>query len=258
MDDATRLHVALCGITKRLVDVIDDARFELRLGYWLVNVPSFPVPSFNGVWAETDAAEMELESVLREIEQMGLPFGAIVRANRTLAVEAAARRLGLTQAERVPGMAVTQSELTRKAVKGLEIIPVETASTRAQALAVAAAGFEVPAELLGTMYLREVAEIEGTTYYLARHHGNNVATAIGCEIDGTVGIFNVATPPEQRRRGYGAAVTARVAHDAFTAGADLAWLQSSGVGESVYTSLGFREVETYTVFTRPHDPPRTS
>jgi predicted GNAT family acetyltransferase len=78
-----------------------------------------------------------------------------------------------------------------------------------------------------------------------------VSTAVGYSIDGTVGIFNVATPPEFRRRGYGAAITAHAARDGLNHGADLAWLQSSSMGESVYLRLGFREVETYLLHTRP-------
>jgi predicted GNAT family acetyltransferase len=101
------------------------------------------------------------------------------------------------------------------------------------------------------MYLVEVAALEGLEYYLGRVEGRDVATAIGYRLEGTVGIFNVATPREHRGRGYGAAVTAEAARDGFSAGAELAWLQSSAIGESVYRRLGFREVETYVLLTRP-------
>jgi len=66
-----------------------------------------------------------------------------------------------------------------------------------------------------------------------------------------VGIFNVATPPEHRGHGYGAAITAQAIHDGFAAGAELSWLQSSAMGESVYRRLGFRAVESYVLFYRP-------
>ena len=38
---------------------------------------------------------------------------------------------------------------------------------------------------------------------------------------------------------------------AFEAGADLAWLQASPLGEPVYRASGFRYVETYLVLGRP-------
>jgi predicted GNAT family acetyltransferase len=60
-----------------------------------------------------------------------------------------------------------------------------------------------------------------------------------------------ATPGEHRGRGYGAALTAAAAQGGFASGADLAWLQSSAMGLSVYRRLGFREVERYVLLTRP-------
>ena len=80
--------------------------------------------------------------------------------------------------------------------------------------------------------------------------GEPVSTAIGFVVGETVGIFNVATPPNQRRQGYRAALTERAIRDGFDQGADLAWLQSSHLGEPVYRHIGFRTVGTYNLFTR--------
>jgi predicted GNAT family acetyltransferase len=148
-------------------------------------------------------------------------------------------------------MATTPDELAVPSSE-LQVLRVETADGLAQALAVAASGFEVPAELLASIYMVEVAELEGIAYYLARLGERDVSTAVGYSMDGTVGIFNVATPPEYRGRGYGGTITAYAARDGFNHGAELAWLQSSSMGESVYLGLGFREVETYVLHTRPH------
>jgi N-acetylglutamate synthase len=60
-----------------------------------------------------------------------------------------------------------------------------------------------------------------------------------------VGVFNVATPSRHRRRGYGAAVTARVVADGVAAGASWAWLQSSPSGYAIYERLGFRTLERW-------------
>jgi N-acetylglutamate synthase len=59
------------------------------------------------------------------------------------------------------------------------------------------------------------------------------------------------SPPEHRGRGYGRAVTAKAVADGFEAGADLAWLQASQLGQPVYRAMGFRQVETYLVLGRP-------
>ena len=100
--------------------------------------------------------------------------------------------------------------------------------------------------------------LEGIEYYLARLEEKDVCTAIGYTVDDTVGIFNVATPPEFRRRGYGSIITAYAVQAGFDAGADFAYLQSSAMGESVYRRLGFRHVSTYTVLVRRPEVSATS
>jgi len=240
------MHEALCAASGRLAGALDGARFERRDGYELLVFPMFPLPSFNGIWAETDAAAEDLESVQAEIKGMGLPFGVTVRGHRTPAVEERARSLGLTTELQTPGMVVTPEEL-RLPDTELEILQIKTADGLAQALAVAATGFEIPAELLAALYLFEVAELEGIEYYLARLEEEDVCTAIGYTVDDAVGIFNVATPPKFRRRGYGSIVTAHAIRAGFDAGADFAYLQSSSLGESVYRRLGFRQVDVYTI-----------
>ena len=151
----------------------------------------------------------------------------------------------------MPGMVVAPGELRDPSSDELQIVRIETADGLAQALAVAAAGFEIPADFLAAIYLLEVAELEGIQYYLARSDGCDVSTAVGFTVEETVGIFNVATPPEHRGHGYGAAITAQAVRDGFAGGAELGWLQSSAMGESVYRRLGFREVESYVLFYRP-------
>lgn len=257
MNEAERLHLGLCTISEHLAEALEDARFERREGYMFTAFPTFPLPSFNGVWADTDAAAAELEDAFAEVEEMGLPFGVTVRAGRTPAVEEAARRLGFTSSVRIPGMAATPGQL-RVPESELQVVAVETADGLAQALAVAAMGFGAPPELLASIYMLEVSQLDGIEYYLGRVDAYNVSTAVGYTIDGTVGIFNVATPEEYRGHGYGATLTAHAARQGFKAGADLAWLQSSSMGESVYLRLGFREVETYTLLTRSPEPSPSS
>jgi ribosomal protein S18 acetylase RimI-like enzyme len=59
-------------------------------------------------------------------------------------------------------------------------------------------------------------------------------------VDAAVGW--VATVPEARRRGLGAAVTARAVEHAFDNGAELVVLEASPSGQPVYERLGFAAV----------------
>ena len=72
-----------------------------------------------------------------------------------------------------------------------------------------------------------------------------VTVAAACVADGIVGVNCVATSPEARGRGYGAAITDLAARcdPALPAG-----LLSSDLGYSVYQRLGFETVARYTLW----------
>jgi ribosomal protein S18 acetylase RimI-like enzyme len=250
MAEAERMHEALRTMMETLCGVYEDARFERRAGYDFLVFPPVPVPQFNTVWPLDDSAAPSLGGALEEIDQLGLPYSVQARRGRTPKFEEEANRLGLTVEEPMPGMVATPDDLREPEVPDLEIVRIETADGFAQALAIAAAGFGAPADLLAPLYMLEVAALDGFACYLGRVDGRDVSTSVGYTVDDTVGVFNVATPPEHRGRGYGAALTAQAAREGFAAGADLAWLQSSAMGVSVYRRLGFRQVETYVLLTR--------
>jgi ribosomal protein S18 acetylase RimI-like enzyme len=257
MDEGLRLHLALCTVAERLAGVMERARFERRDGYVLMTFPTLPIPSFNGVWADEDSAAVALGDALAEVEAEGIGVGVLTRSGETPAVEEAARELGLTAAERIPGMVANAGDLDDPALE-LEVVRVETADGFAQALALAAEGFGLPADLLAPLYMLEVTGLDGFEVYLGRVEGRDVTTAASFVVDGDVGIFNVATPSEHRGRGYGAAITWHAVREGFAAGAELAYLQASAIGESVYRRLGFREVVTYVLLTRPAEVSATS
>jgi GNAT superfamily N-acetyltransferase len=258
MDEGLRLHTALCTVAERLAGVMESARFERRDGYVLLIFPTFPIPSFNGVWPDDDSAAASLAKVLAEVEAEEVAVGVLTRSREMPEVDAAARELGFRTAERIPGMVANSGDLGSPADSELEVIRVETADGFAQALAVAAEGFDLPADFLAPIYMPEVTGLEGFEVYLGRAEGRDVTTAASFIVDGEVGIFNVATPAEYRGRGYGAAITDSAVREGLAAGADLAYLQSSAIGESVYRRLGFREVVTYVLLTRPAEVSPTS
>jgi GNAT superfamily N-acetyltransferase len=258
MDEGLRLHLALCTVAERLAGVMESARFERRDGYVLLTFPTFPIPSFNGVWPDDDSAAGSLGEALAEIGAQEVAVGVLTRSGEMPEVAAAARELGLTAAEPIPGMVANAGDLDGATESELEVIHVETADGFAQALAVAAEGFDIPADFLAPLYMPEVAGLDGFAVYLGRAGGRDVTTAASYVVDGEVGIFNVATPAEYRGRGYGAAITDSAVREGLAAGADLAYLQSSAIGESVYRRLGFREVVTYVLLTRPTEVSGTS
>jgi ribosomal protein S18 acetylase RimI-like enzyme len=59
---------------------------------------------------------------------------------------------------------------------------------------------------------------------------------------GVAGIYNVATAPDARRRGIGAALTAAAVAEGRERGYEVAVLGASELGYGVYARMGFREV----------------
>lgn len=253
-DEADRLHQGLRRSFEALVDHIEDARLEDRIGYRLVICPRVPFPGLNGVWAEDGAAPDvvdEVEEAIAEVEALGGPCWIEVRAGRTPAVELLARRLGFTDEEALPGMVLRPSEFVDVRDPKLTFSRAHDAAGLSVAATVGAAGFEVPRELIEALYTPRVAALPGLSIYVGYADGHPVSTAMTWAGDGAVGIYNVATPPEHRGRGYGRAVTSKAVADGFAAGADLAWLQASQLGQPVYRAMGFRQVETYLILGRP-------
>jgi hypothetical protein len=249
--DGERLHAALAGCFAGLCSVLEGARFEEREGYDLVSCPLLPLAQTNGVWVREDgpAVAGALSAALAELEPTGAPLWIQTRAGQTASQEAA-RRLGYTVEERIPGMALGRGDLRAPdAAAAVELVRSEDDFDAV--LGVLADGFEVPRDLLAVFVREKVRSMDGVRTYLVRDGGEIASTALAFRFGGTVGIFNVATAPRFRRRGHGAAVRPAAVRDALENGADLAWLQSSEMGEPVYRSLGFREVVSYLAFTRP-------
>ena len=87
--------------------------------------------------------------------------------------------------------------------------------------------------------------------YVGYADGDPVISGLGWRTGRTVGIYSIATIESARRRGYGAAMTARVVADGVVAGCDVAALQSSEMGRPIYERLGFRTVVRYAAYIDP-------
>lgn len=109
----------------------------------------------------------------------------------------------------------------------------------------AAAGFELPESVLRSIMTPTMAQRAGVTAYVGYADDRPVSTGLGIRTGRTIGVYNVATLSAVRRRGYGAAMTARAVADGAAAGCDVAILQSSAMGYPVYERLGFRKVVEY-------------
>jgi GNAT superfamily N-acetyltransferase len=249
--DGEDLHRAFDALWWRFFGELDGAVRERRGDLTLYLYPPIPVPQFNGPWigADSAAAAEALPEAIADVEAAGAQPWVQTRARHERTRQAAVD-LGLTHVERVPAMLARKDEL-RPPACDLEIERVGEADFD-EVTELGADVFDMPVDVFALLN-RLIVPLDGFAWYLGRAGREIVSTAVGITVDRAVGIFNVATPPRHRGRGYGAAVTARAARDGFDAGAEFAFLQSSELGHGVYSRLGFRDVEEYRLLTRPVD-----
>jgi GNAT superfamily N-acetyltransferase len=141
------------------------------------------------------------------------------------------------------------------AVDGLDVERVRTAADLDEYRRVLAEGFgEGPpeaawaAEVFGRIGLGDGGPWR---HLVGRREGMPVATATLLVHPAEVaGVYFVCTTPSARRRGIGAAVTARALAEGRALGCRAAVLGSSPMGHGVYRRLGFEEVFRYRLLER--------
>jgi ribosomal protein S18 acetylase RimI-like enzyme len=194
-----------------------------------------------------------VSALLDEVAASDLPHCLQFRPGAGEPLKALAAERGMVEAAPVPLMVLEDADalLAAQQVPGLRLrqLAPEEAPLHAR---VAATGYEAPEELFVRLMTPQVLRQSGTRCYLGEFDHGMVTTGLGVTMDGSVAILNIATPPEHRGRGYGAAVTARAVADGLNNGAQWAFLQSSAAGYGVYLRLGFIAVELWDCWlTRP-------
>ncbi len=161
--------------------------------------------------------------------------------------DAAVRRGATPDETRSPAMVAHSTIL---ADQELDIALVTDDAAGATFGDVAERGYGLP----GMAYLQKIQDsynAPGIMWAIASTDGTPVGVAAGVLDGETGGIYYVATPPEFRGRGVGAATTAWVTNELFARGARTVTLQASEAGFGVYHRLGFETYDHYLRFTFP-------
>jgi N-acetylglutamate synthase len=216
----------------------DDGAVALATG--------IPVPTFNGVWLErADPSVAAVAALLDKVAADGAPYSLWLRSGSDGALSELAVNRGMTCDERVPAMVLDATAVAASpSPAGLVIrrLGPGQASVHTQ---VAAAGFGMPSEHLERVCTPASMELDGVRCYVGELDGQPVTTGLACTLGGRTGLFDIATLPGFRGRGYASAITARAIADGVAAGASWCWLQSSAAGYQVYRNLGFREIDAW-------------
>lgn len=248
--DADNVASGLASVWEHLVAAIPVGWTRRENGV-IAAVTGVPLATLNGVWPERlELDEVAVSALLDEIANSGLPYCVQLRPGNNRRLASMAARRGMKGEDQVPLMVLTDNSRLKDAqeVKNLQIreLAPEEALLHAR---IAARGFEAPEEPFVQLMTPAVLRQPGVRCYVGEIDRNPVTTGLGVTLGTSVGIFNIATPPGHRGKGFGAAVTARAVTDGLNNGARWSYLQSSSAGYEIYKRLGFLTLERWDCWT---------
>jgi predicted GNAT family acetyltransferase len=237
-----------------LAEAVPGGTLERGPAGALMSLTTALIPALNGVLDISDGPDPREITALAALaaERATTPWSIQVRAEPSAEIRRIAASHGLVQESTYALMVLNLNEETAapppsrevniRAVDGLEH------KVYADTLA---AGFETPLDVFGNLPSPRVLDAAGVTAYLAEHEGTPVGTGLANTFGDCVGLFNIATPPQYRRRGYARTMTRSMLSDAHANGQRIAFLSPSLEGLPLYASIGFRTVHDFTCFTAP-------
>ena len=227
-----------------------------RAGGALTLLTGLPMDWFNQILVEGEhATPAAVLDAVTKAQAQGIDF--VVRLRRDIddrfiptliqaGLEAAAPEMA------TPGMVaypIDHDAITRQAVPELDIRRVTDAAGIDAHRQAATVGFGADPALAEGNVCANLLDRPECVVYVGYTDGDPVVSGLGWRTGRTIGVYSIATIPSARRRGYGAAMTARVVADGALGGCDVAALQASEMGRPIYERLGFRTLVTYAVYT---------
>ncbi|HEX5588818.1 MAG TPA: GNAT family N-acetyltransferase [Candidatus Limnocylindrales bacterium] len=210
-----------------------------------------PIGLFNGCVVTRAVTPEALAEAIEWVAGAGVPFRVWVRTGLPAQLAAVPPERGLVLHPRpYPGMALHPIPQPPPPSGGVKVRRVVDSADLAEHRAILVAGgatADVTERLLPPTMLAD----SDMALLTASLDGRPAGTALAIRSGATVGVYNVGTLPAARRRGVGSAATWAAVAVGLGWGCELAVLQSSDMGQSVYEAMGFRTVVRYLEFRQP-------
>lgn len=252
--EAETLARALIASVAELPGRVVGFEITVEDGWMVCACPAIPHPPFTALYAHDPGADNRLAAGLADalggLERRGLRAQVLLAHGAFPRTQTAARGLGLSESEWLPGMVLTPPELVPPPTADGTILRVASAAGLEAVARVARASLGPTTAHVCTEAVRDTP---GVAFYLAETRDGPACCALSARTGDELGIYLVGTVPEQRRRGLAAAVVARAVADGFADGVRTAYLQSSAMGYGMYRALGFREVTQELRMSRPQE-----
>jgi ribosomal protein S18 acetylase RimI-like enzyme len=156
---------------------------------------------------------------------------------------------GLRLSAELAGMVAERIEPPAPRLPALDVKRVESAQTLHDFRAVGSVCFHVPIVWFSEVFDEDVAARRRFVCWVGYSNGLPIATAATVSCEGVAGLYNVATIPDRRERGYGEAITRHVIAAAMRENEiGRVVLQSTSQGLSLYRRMGFETVTRILVY----------
>ncbi len=206
-----------------------------------------PVSLFNGCVVTQEAPSIELAASLAWVQARDVPFRLWVAEKLAADLGEVPTSFGLEpDASLYPGMVLhpIPDALTPRA--GITVVAISEPSLDEFIDVLEQGG--VSAEVAHGLISSSFAADEEVRLFVGRLDGRPVGTSIAIRSRDASGVYNVGTLPSARRRGVGSALTWAAVEAGRAWGCDTIVLQSSVMGLSLYSDMGFRTVAPYVAF----------
>ncbi|MEW2288553.1 GNAT family N-acetyltransferase [Streptomyces sp. NPDC047841] len=240
--------------TERLAGALPDGLHERGPGGALLAVTRSLIPLLNSIMSVADvpdAAEIELLCDKAAPHVAQLPWSIRLRGEPGTEIVGIAAAHGLRTVTRQPFMLLSldgdrdsrESGHGPVTVRPLRDDEDETFAT------VLGAAFGAPPMIISSLYTPRVLGQSFVQAYVAEVDGVPAGAGLAVLTERHVGLANIGTLHEHRRRGVGRAVTEAILRDGRAAGAHTAYLHSSEEALPLFEQAGFRTEESWTAFT---------
>ena len=224
---------------------------ELRwFGRVFAFVTGLPLSLFNGcvVVEPTDAPQ--LDAALSWLSGWNLPHKAFIATEHVASLSDVPLDHGLRRdVDLYPGMVLHPIPEPPDPSGGVTVVPVADSLLDEYLQVCAEVG--LPRRVAQGLYSRSLVADPDVQLFVARLEGRPVGKSLAIRSTGASGVYDVGTVKSARRRGVGSALTWAAVTAGQAWGFDAVVLQSSQMGLSIYTAMGFRTVVPYTTFTKP-------
>jgi GNAT superfamily N-acetyltransferase len=237
---------------ERLVSVVPGATGRSGPEGTLLALTRSQIPALNVVMStakEPDAGEVaDLAAVAaEEAGRGGFPWSIRLRGGPDEAITRRAVEYGLTGRSEQPFMVMPLKDASALAPEGGRVrVRVLSGHEYNDFADVLAAGFGAPPVIISSLYTPAVLDTQGISAYVAEADGVAVAAGLGVVVEDHLGVINVATAPQHRRKGHARVLVEEILADGRAAGAHTAYLHATDEAVGLFESLGFRTAETWT------------